>query len=405
MRKHLWPLGLAAALLSPISVLAQQTTDTLTLEQALELATSRSFVVSAAQRELEAQDGSVRQAGAFRNPELAASVEDTRSATRTTTTTLNIPLELGGKRAARVSAAERARDLAQVELANAKAQVRSSAIAAYFAVLAAQERAKLASNSAELASSGAQAVVKRVTAGKVSPVDATRAQVDQANAELEAAEAQAELTTARHALATLWGDTEPRFVRVAGDVNAIPERSPLPELMSRLEEAPALLAARTEVERRKALVNVERSKGVPDVTLSVGAKRDNEMGRTQAIVGLSIPLPLFDRNQGAVYEASKRADKAEDEFQAARLRVLADLQTAATQLSIARTSLQALQSTVLPAAQRAYESASQGFDAGKFGFLDVIDAQRSLLQARARYLSTLSNAYQAATAIDRLLGR
>jgi cobalt-zinc-cadmium efflux system outer membrane protein len=175
--------------------------------------------------------------------------------------------------------------------------------------------------------------------------------------------------------------------------------------MSRLEEAPALLAARTEVERRKALVNVERSKGVPDVTLSVGAKRDNEMGRTQAIVGLSIPLPLFDRNQGAVYEASKRADKAEDEFQAARLRVLADLQTAATQLSIARTSLQALQSTVLPAAQRAYESASQGFDAGKFGFLDVIDAQRSLLQARARYLSTLSNAYQAATAIDRLLGR
>lgn len=409
MRTLLWPLGLAAALLSPFTVRAQLATntaaDTLTLEQALDLATSRSFVVSAAQRELEAQDGSVRQAGAFRNPELAASVEDTRSATRTTTTTLTIPLELGGKRTARVNAALRARDLAQVELTNAKAQVRSSAIAAYFAVLAAQERSKLATNSADLATSGAQAVSKRVAAGKVSPVDATRAQVDQANAQLELAEAQAELTTARHALANLWGDAEPRFVRVAGDINVIPERSPLPELMGRLEEAPALLAARTEVERRKALVDVERSKATPDVTLSVGAKRDNELGRTQAIVGLSIPLPLFDRNQGAVYEASKRADKAEDEFQAARLRVLADLQMAAAQLSIARTSLQTLQSTVLPAAQQAYDSASKGFEAGKFGFLDVIDAQRSLLQARARYLSTLSNAYQAATAIDRLLGR
>ena len=405
MRRHLWPLGLAAALLSPFAVRAQQAADTLTLEQALDLATSRSFVVSAAQRELEAQDGAVLQAGALRNPELAATVEDTRSATRTTTTMLNIPLELGGKRVARVNAAQRSRDLAQVELANAKAQVRSSAIAAWFAVLAAQERSQLAAGSAELAASAAQAVSRRVAAGKVSPVDATRAKVDEANAQLEAAEAQAELTAARQALASLWGDAQPRFARVVGDIQAIPERAPLPELASRLDEAPTLLAARAETERRKALVDVERSKAAPDMTLSVGAKRDNELGRTQAVIGLSLPLPLFDRNQGAIHEAAKRADKAEDEFQAARLRVLAELQVAASQLSIARTSLQALRSTVLPAAQHAYDSASTGFEAGKFGFLDVIDAQRSLLQARARHLSALAQAHQAATAIDRLLGR
>lgn len=405
MRRLLWPLGLAAALLSPFAVRAQQTADTLTLEQALDLAASRSFVVSAAQRELEAQDGAVRQAGAMRNPEFAASVEDTRSATRTTTATLNIPFELGGKRGARVHAAQRSHELAQVELANTKAQLRSSTIAAYFAALSAQERSKLAASSAELATSGAQAVAKRVAAGKVSPVDATRAQLDQANAQLEVIEAQAELATARHALAALWGDAEPRFARVTGDINDIPDRAPLPELMGRLDEAPALLAARAEVERRKALVDVERSKAVPDVTLSVGARRDNDMGRTQAIVGLAIPLPLFDRNQGAVHEASKRAIQAEDEFQAARLRVLAELQAAATQLSVARRSLHALQATVLPAAQQAYDSARQGFEAGKFGFLDVIDAQRSLLQARARYLSALTTAHQAATAIDRLLGR
>jgi len=405
MRKHLWPLGLAAALLSPFLSNAQQATDTpLTLEQALDLATSRSYAVSAAQRELEAQEGAVRQAGARPNPELAASVEDTRSATRTTTATLNLPLELGGKRAARVSAAERARDLAQVELTNAKAQARASAVAAWFAVLAAQERARLAADSAALAASGAQAVAKRVAAGKVSPVDATRAQVDEANAQLEATEAQAELTTARHALAALWGDAEPRFASVAGDVDAVPERAPLPELARRLEEAPALLAARTEAQRRKALIDVERSKAVPDVTLSVGAKRDNELGRTQAVVGITVPLPLFDRNQGAILEASKRADKAQDELQAARLRVGAELQAAAAQLAIARTSLQALKATVLPAARQAHDAARQGFEAGKFGFLDVIDAQRTLLQARARYLSTLSTAHQAATAIDRLLG-
>lgn len=403
MRRLLLPLGLAAALLSPFVAHAQQTT--LTLEQALDLATTRSFALSAAQRELEALDGGVQQAGAYRNPELSASVEDTRSATRTTTATLGFPLELGGKRAVRVSAAQRSRDLAQVELSNAKAQVRASVVAAYFAVLVAQERFKLATNSAELASGAAVAVSKRVAAGKVSPVDETRARVDQANTQLEVIEAQAELTTARHALASLWGDTEPQFASVAGDIASVPERGAWPELLRQLEDAPALLSARTEVERRKALVDVERSKAIPDLTLSVGAKRDNELGRTQAIVGVSIPLPLFDRNQGSVHEASKRADRAQDDYQAARIRVVTELQAAATQLTVARTSLQSLQSTVLPAAQQAYEAASKGFDAGKFGFLDVIDAQRSLLQARTRYLSTLSTAYQAATAIDRLLGR
>jgi len=59
----------------------------------------------------------------------------------------------------------------------------------------------------------------------------------------------------------------------------------------------------------------------------------------------------------------------------------------------------------LPAAQQAHEAATKGFEAGKFGFLDVIDAQRSLLQARSRYLTTLGSAFQAATTIDRLLGR
>jgi cobalt-zinc-cadmium efflux system outer membrane protein len=78
---------------------------------------------------------------------------------------------------------------------------------------------------------------------------------------------------------------------------------------------------------------------------------------------------------------------------------------AATQLSTAQDSLRTLRETVLPAAQQAHDASTTGFEAGKFGFLDVIDSQRSLLQARARYLNTLSSAWQAATAIDRLVGR
>jgi cobalt-zinc-cadmium efflux system outer membrane protein len=192
---------------------------------------------------------------------------------------------------------------------------------------------------------------------------------------------------------------------VQGDIELMPTRAPTSELARELDASPGLLTSRIEVDRRRALVDVERSKGVPDLTLSVGAKRDNELGRTQAIVGISIPLPFFDRNQGATYEALKRAEKASDEHQAARIRVLTELQQAWSQLNVASASARTLKSTVLPAAQQAYDAATKGFEAGKFGFLDVIDAQRSLLQARARYLTALSTSNQAATAIDRLLGR
>src|SRR3954471_10633708 len=131
MRTLLLPLGLAALWLSPPVASAQPATTPLphvarlTLEQAQDLAAAHSPDLSAARREVEASDGGVQQARALRNPELNATVEDTRSATRTTTTTLGFPLELGGKRAARVGAAERSRELAGAQLAEAGARLRA----------------------------------------------------------------------------------------------------------------------------------------------------------------------------------------------------------------------------------------------------------------------------------------
>jgi outer membrane protein, heavy metal efflux system len=407
MRKHVLPLGLAAILLSPFCFLPVQAqpAQTLTLDQAQQLAASRSFAVTAAQREVDANDGAVRQAGAWRNPELNAFVEDTQRATRTTTATVDFPIELGGKRAARLGAADRGRELAQAELSTVRAQLRADVVRAFFGLLIAQERVVLTRNSAELAARGADVVAKRVAAGKVSPVDETRARVDQANSQLEAAEATAELQSARQTLAALWGEPELRFDAAQGDIELVPIRASATELARELDTSPGLLTSRIEVDRRRALVDVEGSKGVPDLTVSIGAKRDNDLGRTQAIVGISISLPFFDRNQGATYEALKRAEKASDQHQAARIRVLTELQLASKQLDVAGGSARTLKSTVLPAAQQAYDAATKGFEAGKFGFLDVLDAQRSLLQARARYLIALSTSNQAATAIDRLLGR
>ncbi|MBY4899255.1 TolC family protein [Cupriavidus sp. AU9028] len=419
MRRQFLPFGLAAALLFSSAVVAAQSlpdlgspvyglrepAGPLTLDDALALALASNFSLSAAGKEVEANEGAILQARTIPNPELETAVEDTRSATRTSTGQINIPIELGGKRSARIAAAERGRDVAQADLRSLRADVRATVIASFFSVLIAQSRVELATGSVAIAAKGADAAARRVAAGKISPVEETRARVEQANAELELAEASAELQSARQSLSALWGNPGPQFSEAQGNLEALPSR-PAPDVLRKeLENSPLLLSSRLGLERRQALVKVERSRQYPDIRVSLGAQRDNEANRNMAVLGVTIPLPLFDRNQGNLYEAILRADKAEDEYLATHVRLTNELQQASNQLSISRASAQTLKTTVLPAAEQAYEAATKGFEAGKFDFLNVLDAQRTLFQARIRYLGVLARTYQAATTIDRILGR
>lgn len=411
MPRSSWPLALAAALLFPCLPLQAQPSapppsaaSSLTLEQALERAQAANPQLAAARLELSANDGSLLQAGVLRNPELGVELEDFRKSTRTTTAALSIPLELGGKRAARIAAAERGRALAHAELDNTRATVRAAVIAAYFDLLIAQERVLVATSAEEIAARATASAERRVQAGRISPVDATRAQVAQANAALALSQARTGLDNARRQLALQWGADVPDFGAVSGAVGELPQRPPLDAMLQRLDRSPALQSSRVALERQRALVDIERSKATPDVSLMVGAKRDNEMGRTQAVVGVSVPLPLFDRNQGNVLEASQRALKAEDEHRGRELALRHELRNARAQLESARTVEQQLRKVVLPAAQQAHEAATRGFEAGKFNQLDVLDAQRTLLEARERLLDAQASGWQAASAIDRILG-
>lgn len=399
MRTNHWLPLLAAAWLWPATLPAEP----LTLARAQALAAEHHPALAAAAREIDASDGALRQAGARPNPAFSTQVEDLRADQRTTTATLDIPLELGGKRAARIAAAQRGRAVAQAGLAARRAELAARVAADFHATLAAQRRLALARDAAGLARRMLDAAARRVAAGKLSPVDEARARVELAQAELEAGEAGTEFDTARLALAAQLGDAAPRFDAVDGDF-AAPDGRPAPaELLATLDDAPALAAARLEAERQRAAIDVERSKATPDLTLSVGARRANDLGRHQAVVGFSLPLPLFDRNQGGVLQAVARAGQADDAVRALRLMLAAELQQASARLALARQSLHALDATVLPAAEQALDAARRGFEAGKSGLTDVLDAQRALIQARQRQLQQLAAAHQAAAAIDRIL--
>ena len=189
---------------APLTAATAPTTP-LSLARAIELALAGNPEVAAATRQLEATEGQVLQGRARPNPELAYSLEDARSQTRTQSWQLNLPVELGGKRAARTKAAERSREQAQAQLIELKATVRANVAAAYFDVLTAQERLVLARDSVALAKSSTDTVAKRVAAGKVSPVEESKARVAEAGVRVELAQAASEERNALSRLFALLG--------------------------------------------------------------------------------------------------------------------------------------------------------------------------------------------------------
>ncbi|MGE8657544.1 MAG: TolC family protein [Achromobacter sp.] len=384
---------------------ASRVAPALTLEQALAAAYERSPLLAAARNEAAASEGQVTQAGVIPNPSLEVGIDDNRRSTRTTTTALSMPVELGGKRGARITAAGLARDIARRDLSGARADLRAAVIAAFFDVAVAQETVRVAQGTVEIAQNALRLAERRVAAGKAPPLESSKARVELANSRIEARAADSALDAARRKLGQLWGAPEADFARVSADLQTLPRRDAIDDLRAALAASPRMEAGRLSVELGRAQLEVEKSKRYPDITLSAGVARDNEQGRNKAQFGVSIPLPLFDRNQGNVYSATMQSYKAHDLYRELESRLTADLLQSVSRFDLAANSVREYRGTVLPGANEAYESARKGFEAGKVSFLEVLDAQRTLSQGNIAYLNVLASAYQAAADIDRILGR
>ena len=418
MSKHVLLPALAAAILLPAGhVLAQSSPELpfaaaancpavstpLTLAHALQLAQDHNPGLSAARHALAASDGAVQQAAAWPNSQLAVEVEDTRRATRTTTYTLSQTVELGGKRRARTDAARLEQDMARQQLASRQSSLRSEVTLAWLEVLHNGQALALARHSAVLAERMADSAGRRVQAGKLAPLEQTRAQVAAASVALEVRQADSQWRISSHRLRALLGRAacagQPQ-----GDGDVLPPLPEIGQVVQRAQAAPMVRLAALERDRRQALSALESSRQTPDLTLSLGSKRDEEAARNALVIGVSMPLPLFDRNQGNLRQALRLADQARDDLMAAELHA----QTAAAEgfeaLRNARAEALSLRQEVLPAARQAYATATRGFELGKFGLTEVLDAQRTLLDTQNRYLRALSAAHRARAALDTLLG-
>ena len=377
---------------------------TLTLESALQSAFAGNPDLAAAQWEIDIAQGGRQQAGLIPNPVASWDAEDTRRSTRTTTVKLSQTLELGGKRGARIEVASRAQDAAAQELEQRRNLLRAEVIDGFYGALWAQERLELAQRSMALAERGLVIANGRVTAGKASPVEATRARVQVSQIRLERSRAEIGVSDAYRRLAAITGSATIGFERVeAGAVN-MPALPSATQLLARLESTAELRLAQLQIQQRDAGLGLEKAQRIPDLDISIGSQYDASVRERVNLVGVSMPIPLFNRNQGNVLAASRRADQARDLRNATELRLRTETRQALDLWATANSEVRAFNQVILPAAQSAVDSATRGFEMGKFNFLEVLDAQRTLIAARTQYLAALAQATDAWVRIERIYG-
>lgn len=387
---------------APLQDRAPGTAPTLDLSTALRLAVEQPSLRAGA-HEVLASEAMVSQAARLPNPELGYLREGQDAGTRKTTIQISQPVELGGKRQARVALAQGTVGLARSELAARRLEVRATLIANYYEVAVDQQKLTVARELTDLASRSADIASKRVAAGKVSPIDETKARLAAVDATTVLNRATADLAIAKTKLGALIGQAATAIVLPAQS-DVLPEIRPLDSLLTLAKEAAPLQRARNQVSTQEAQTKVERAARVPDLTLTVGTQRDDQVGRRQAVFGVSMPLPLFNRNDGNLRAALQRTDKARDELAAAEVTAASDLATAYTRYETARREAALLQQDVVPNANAAYGLTLKGFEYGKFSFLDVLDAQRTWFQAQSRQWDSTLDAWRAYADIERLTG-
>ena len=400
--------ALAAA---PTGSTSHDPTGALTLRQSLALALQHSPDLASFSWEVRVREARVLQAGLFPNPEVGLELENFAGSGpfrgfggTETTVQLGQLIELAGKRLKRRRVAALERDLASWDYEIRRLEVFTEVVQAFVDVDAAQERLSLAEELLRLAEEALAAVAKQVKAGGTSPIEEIRAQVAASTARVERRRAVAELAVNRSRLVATWGSTHAIFDRVVGDLYVLQTPPPFEVLVSRVTQNPDLARWIQEVELREAVVRLEEARKIPDVTAAGGVRQFSENNDAALVFGVSVPLPLFDRNQGA-REASRRAVvKARHERRAVEVRVGAAVDVAYRKLEASFEEVEALRDQVLPQAEEAYQGVREGYLRGLFRYVDVLDAQRTLFELRGRQLDALRSYHSTVADLERLTG-
>ncbi|HMF08039.1 MAG TPA: TolC family protein, partial [Thermoanaerobaculia bacterium] len=378
----------------------------LTLEEALALALQRNPSLQAqAQSVVSSQAGQVT-AGLRPNPQFQ---NDTTSAT----VGLYQEIEIGGKRSARLESASSATAISQTDLADARRLLVRDVRQAFIGALLAKANVALARENLSSFRDVVEVHRIRLEQGALSGADFLKIELQRLQYETDFRDAAAALETAKAALRELVGRNLPEEFEVEGELRATLSDKSLEELRQlALTNRPDLRSAQTGVQKAAADARLAKANSYPDPTIGASfLHTGNEIGgpswfqpfypkgETSNAMGLgvSFPIPLFNRNQGEIARARSEERRAEFLAEAARDRILQEVESAYAAFESSASRVRLYEETYLSLAKQARDSAEFAFRKGATSILDFLDAERTYRATQLSYRQELAS-YQSSLA-------
>lgn len=381
----------------------------LTLDAALSRAAERNPALIAQSYRERAAEALIEQAGLRPNPTLDLSLENFAGTGRAqgvrgleATVQASQVIERGGKREKRVALAGREREAAAKEFAVRRSEVLATAATAYIETLAAQQRLALAAESLRLARETLVAVEARVKAGVASPAESARARAALATALGDQARTEAGLAAARASLAASWGGSQTEVTTVAGSLQT-PDSPPATDsFLAKLATHPWLDLQQSVIAGRRAALDLEQAQAVQDISAGGGIRFLREGTDAALVAGMSVPLPIRNKNQGNIRAARETLAGAEQDARAVEIELRAAFTAAWQELVAAQAAARNLRQDALPATESAHAAVRHAYEQGQLPLIDVLDAQRALVAVRRDLLDAQAAYARALTRVEAL---
>ncbi|MBX2977149.1 MAG: TolC family protein [Ignavibacteriaceae bacterium] len=405
-------------LCSSIIVQAQQDKDSIkvndeeiTLQEAVDTALVNNPNLKAFVYEISSLEKQKIQAGLIPNPEADFEAEDFLGGKELIgikgsqyTLSASQLFELGGKRSSRINLAETEIVSSRGDYELLKLDVIANVKSTFFSLYQIQKQIEQQRKFVELNEEILKTISERVKAGRTSPAEESKVKVALTNSRIELDRLQRSFSSIQAQLNSLLGTTGKNLIPATALFDSISVPPTREEITGNIEEIPSIKLLQNEVNIREAALELERSLAVPDLTVNGGVRYLNELKTNSFVAGVSIPLPFFNRNQGNIQAAEVRLEQMDAIKNTRRLNVIAQLNTAYNNLLSAYNNSQQLKNSIIPEAENAYEVTRQGYIQGRFAFIDLLDAQRTLFETQTQFLLELSDYYNSLIEIENITG-
>lgn len=402
------PTGPASEIYHHAPIAPPDTRENLTLDEALVLAEQFHPSLRAAAAEVEAARGRQVQAGLYPNPQFSVGTEaapfNGGPGKGEDFIKLSQPVVAGNRRQAALAETARQIEAAQAGYETARQQLHRDVRLAYYTLVYAQHGLVTLTSQVKATEELVQVTRSMRDLKEASERDVVQAEVDLANVGVRVAQWQRSLEVARAGLAGAMGQPGLRIVSCAGALPFPPALPRYDALESRLLLGhPELAVQDWRVAAQQASVSRIAAERVPDVTASLGYRYLGEQATNSYDLQLSVPLPVWDRNQGRLREAQANTMRAVAERESTRVTLVTALRAAYADLASCRDQALRYRDEIISRSTKSLEFTRRAFRAGEVSLLVVLDAQRTANDAQLSYLRVLLDCVSAVARLEYLV--